>query len=178
MKSQVQLHDKNFTLYISFENLQQRIRQMATQMDNDYTGKDIVFVAILNGAFMFAADLLKEIRTKCEIQFVKISSYAGLQSTGQIIQHIGLSTTLENKHVIIIEDIIDTGNTLFQFLPEIKKRNPASIKIATLLLKPAALKHELKIDYTGMEIPNDFIVGYGMDYNELGRNLKDIYVIK
>ena len=178
IKPAIQLHDKTFELYIGYETLQQRIRQMATEIDSHYQGKEICFVAILNGVFMFAADLLKEVRTKSEIHFVKLSSYSGTESSGKVNELIGLTANLEGRHVILLEDIIDSGNTVYHFLPHLISLKPASFKVATLLFKPAALHHQLQIDYTGIEIPNDFIVGYGMDYNELGRNLKDIYVLK
>lgn len=134
-------------------------------------------MAVLNGSFMFAADLMRNIRIDCEITFVKLASYQGTQSTGKVRTLIGQDVPLESRHIIILEDIVDTGKTLFEFLPIIKAQSPASVEIATLLIKPAAMQYNIAVKYRGLEIPNDFIVGYGLDYDVLGRNLNDIYVI-
>lgn len=136
-----------------------------------------MFVAVLNGAFLFAADLLKHVSCECEITFVRVSSYAGTQSTGQVRNLIGLNENIEGRTIIIIEDIVDTGDTAMYLFNELKKQQPAEIKIASLLLKPNALKHDLKVDYTGFEVPNDFLVGFGLDYDGIGRNLNDIYTL-
>lgn len=134
-------------------------------------------MAVLNGSFMFAADLMRNIQIDCEITFVKLASYQGTQSTGKVRTLIGQDVSLESRHIIILEDIVDTGKTLFEFLPIIKAQSPASVEIATLLIKPAAMQYNIAVKYRGLEIPNDFIVGYGLDYDGLGRNLNDIYVI-
>lgn len=132
-------------------------------------------IAVLNGSFMFASDLMKELTIACELSFVKLSSYQGVQSSGTILKMIGLSEEVRKREIIILEDIIDTGNTLHFLLEELKSLTPASVRVCTLLLKPAALKQAIHPAYTGFEIPNEFVVGYGLDYEELGRNLKDIY---
>ncbi len=173
----ITLRDKTFKPYLSGDQIQTRIKHIADSINNDYINKFPLFMAILNGSFMFAADLMKYIRLECEITFVKLASYQGTQSTGRVRTLIGQDIPLENRHIIILEDIVDTGKTLFEFLPIIQSQNPASIEIASLLVKPAALQHNINVRYSGMEIPNDFIVGYGLDYDGLGRNLNDIYVI-
>ena len=146
-------------------------------MNQELKGKEIVFLTVLNGAFLFAGDLLKKITLDCEIAFIRVSSYAGTQSTGVIKNLIGLSDDMNGKTLILLEDIVDTGETVVYLLEELKKNNPSQIKVASLLLKPKALKHKLNIDYVGFEVPNDFLIGYGLDYDGLGRNLTDIYKI-
>ncbi|UKJ07430.1 hypoxanthine phosphoribosyltransferase [Solitalea lacus] len=175
---QITLHDKVFEPYIKEGAIQNRITTLAEQLSDDYKGRLPVFISMLNGAFWFTADLLKSYTGTCEISFVKFKSYHGLQSSGEVAQHIGLDVDLNGRDIIIVEDIIDTGKTLHVFLELIEKQRPASVKIVTLLFKPSAVKYPIKPDYLGFEIPNDFIVGYGLDYNGLGRNLNDIYVIK
>ena len=138
-------------------------------------GKKPLFIAILNGAFIFAADLFKQINIEAEISFIKLASYKGIKSTGKVITAIGLDVDLHRRDVIIVEDIVDTGKTLFQFLPQLQHQHPASLKIASLLHKPDALLHPIKIDYLGFTIPNKFVIGYGLDYDGLGRNIKEIY---
>jgi len=149
--------------------------RIATEINRDYNGSSPVFVAVLNGSFMFAADLLKLIKLPCSISFTKLSSYQGTESTEKVQTLIGINEDITAKKIIILEDIIDTGITLNSFMNSLKKHQPAEIKIATLLFKPDAFKKDFKIDYIGMHIPNDFIVGYGLDYNGFGRNLPDIY---
>ncbi len=173
----ITLRDKTFKPYLSGTEIQSRISKLAAVINTDYQGRFPLFIAVLNGSFMFAADLMKNIVIDCEITFVKLASYQGTQSTGNVRTLIGQDMPLENRHIVILEDIVDTGKTLFEFLPIIKSQNPASVEIASLLVKPEALQHDVSVKYRGMEIPNDFIVGYGLDYDGLGRNLNDIYVI-
>lgn len=173
----ITVKDKQFSPYITFAEIQSKIAVMAAQINSDLKDKNPLFVSILNGSFMFTADLLKEITIPCEISFVKLASYHGTQSSGDVKTVIGLDSNISGRNVVILEDIIDTGNTLAAFLPNLKNLNPASVALAALLVKPNALQHPITIDYTCFEIPNDFIVGYGLDYDGYGRNLKDIYKI-
>lgn len=173
----VQLHDRKFQPFIPYQKIQESIQTLAAQINQDYAGKEPLFVAVLNGSFMFAADLLKEIQLPCQVSFVKLASYHGISSTGSVTELIGFTENVEGRDVIIVEDIVDTGVTLEKVLHIFQHKNCASIKIATLLLKPDAYKKPAKIDYVCMEIPNEFIVGYGLDYDGMGRNLKDIYKV-
>lgn len=177
MEKQVRLNDKTFRLYKSENEILSAVRQVAHQINEDYIGKRPLLIPVLNGSFMFASDLIKELMLDCELCFIKAASYAGTSSTGAVNTIIGLNQEVEGRHIIIIEDIVDTGNTLAKILPIFYEQNPASLKVASLLYKPMALKNDLKIDYVGMEIPNEFIVGYGLDYDGLGRNLRDIYQV-
>ncbi len=174
----IKLHDKEFRICIPYEKISESIKEVAAQINSDYAGKDTpLFLSVLNGSFMFSADLLKFIEFNCEISFIKLSSYEGTSSTGVVREMIGVSKPLEGRNVIIIEDIVDTGGTVEVLHDLIKSKGAADIKICTLLLKPDAYKKPIPIDYAAMKIPNDFIVGYGLDYDELGRNYKDIYVL-
>jgi hypoxanthine phosphoribosyltransferase len=173
----ITLHDKNFVLSIANADIQKAIEKVAKQINVDMAGECPLFISLLNGAFMFTADLLKLMDMICEVSFIKYSSYADTHSTGEVTELIGLSTSIKNRTVIILEDIIDTGNTIAKLLKDLAPLSPKTVKIATMLYKPASFKENYKIDYVGMEIPNDFIVGYGLDYDEAGRNLKDIYVL-
>jgi hypoxanthine phosphoribosyltransferase len=173
----VKIHDKEFKVSISTEVIQNRIAELGRQLSEDMKGKRPLFVAVLNGAFLFAADLLKHVTCECEITFVRVSSYSGTQSTGQVRNLIGLNEKIEGRTVIIIEDIVDTGDTAMYLINELKKERPSEIRFASLLLKPKALKHDIHVDYTGFEVPNDFLVGFGLDYDGLGRNLNDIYTL-
>jgi hypoxanthine phosphoribosyltransferase len=155
--------------------IQERVAALAEELNRDYRDKKPLCIAILNGSFMFAADLFKHISVPAEISFIKLASYKGTRSTGNVITAIGLDENLSDRHIIILEDIIDTGKTLFGFLPQLKQQGPASIKICALLQKPAALLHPLTIDYLGFSIPDKFVVGYGLDYDGLGRNINGIY---
>ncbi len=177
MEKLVKLNDKSFRLYKSEREILAAVKDVAYKINEDYIGKRPLIIPILNGSFMFASDLVKELMLDCEVCFIKAASYAGTKSNGTVNTLIGLSHNVEGRHLIIVEDIVDTGNTLARILPELERQNPASIKIATLLLKPLALQVQLDIDYVGMEIPNEFIVGYGLDYDGLGRNLRDIYQV-
>lgn len=171
----VKVHDKEFIPYITSSEIEEQVTRVAAEINSDYEGKNPLFIAILNGAFMFASDLLKQVTVESEISFIKLASYKGIKSTGKVITSIGLDVDLHHRDVVIIEDIVDTGKTLFHFLPQLQHQNPTSLKIASLLHKPDALKHPLKIDYLGFTIPNKFVIGYGLDYDGLGRNLKEIY---
>lgn len=171
----VQIHDKSFIPYLSETEIKEKIKVMAAGISKDYADKKPLFIAILNGAFMFASDLFKELTIDAEISFIKLASYSGTKSTGNVLTAIGLDTDINGRHVVIIEDIVDTGKTLSSFLPQLEHQSPASIKLAALLNKPEATTHPIKIDYLCFSIPNKFVVGYGLDYDGLGRNLKEIY---
>ena len=173
----VKFKDKEFKLFIRNEEIQKAIIQVAGKINMELKGKKPLLLGILNGAFMFAADLMKNLDNGCEISFVKFSSYSGITSTGKVNTLIGFNETIKGRVVVILEDIVDTGATLENLLQSISEYEPVEIKIATLLFKPEAYTKSIKLDYVGMEIPNDFIVGYGLDYEGLGRNLKDIYKV-
>lgn len=171
----IKVHDKYFVPYIPEAELMQRIKDLAAQIDEDYRYKKPLFIAILNGSFMFAADMFKHITIESEICFIKLASYKGTKSTGQVITAIGLDTDIVGRHVIVLEDIIDTGKTMSEFLPQLHNQQPASLKVATLLHKPEATTFPINIDYLGFSVPNKFLLGYGLDYDGLGRNIKEIY---
>ncbi len=173
----VQLHDKRFSVSISAEKIDQAVQVVADNINRDYKGKRPLFLIVLNGAFMFASDLLKKINIDCETSFVKLSSYSGTTSTHVVRELIGLDEVLTDRDVIVIEDIIDTGITMENTIQKLKHLQAKDVKIATLLFKPNAFQKDYAIDYVGIEIPNDFIVGYGLDYDGLGRNLPCIYKI-
>ena len=174
----MQIKDLEFEPYLSGKSINEEIAKVAEAINYDYADKDPVFIAVLNGAFIFMADLARYITIPSEITFVKVKSYEQLQSSGEHREFIGLETSIENRHVIIVEDIVDSGNTIQYLLAQLDKQKPKSISIATLLFKPKALKHSIDIDYVGIRIPNDFVVGYGLDYDGFGRNLPDIYRLK
>ena len=171
----IKLHDKKFDTYLSAETIQQKIEEIAIKLNEDYKEKRPLFIAILNGSFMFAADLFKHLTIEAEICFIKLASYRGMKSTGHVITAIGLDHDLFGRDVVIVEDIVDTGKTLSEFLPQLHHQQPRSFKIVTLLHKAEATKYPLQIDYVGFNIPDKFVVGYGLDYDGLGRNLKEIY---
>lgn len=171
----IKLHDKTFEPYVSAEELNQINERMASEVYQDLQESRPIFIAILNGSFMFAADFLRHYKGECEISFVKMASYQGTQSTGKIHQLIGLSTPVEGRDVVILEDIIDTGNTLEEIYRLFENQKVKSFRIATLFFKPDAYKKDLKIDYVGKPIPNRFIVGYGLDFDEIARNLPQVY---
>lgn len=174
----VKIHDKDFELFISNEKLQAVVEEMAVKMNIDFKDKNPLFLCILNGSFMFAAEIFKRISLlDSEITFIKLASYSGTNTTGTVKQLIGLNEDLTGRTIVVLEDIVDSGITIANTIEQIKAKNPADIKIATLLLKPDALKIEVQLDYIGLEIPNDFIVGYGLDYDGRGRNLPDIYKV-
>jgi hypoxanthine phosphoribosyltransferase len=176
--SVIKVHDKSFETYLSEEVIQQRIKEMAAQINIDYAGKRPFFIAILNGSFMFAADLFKQLSIDAELCFIKLASYKGMKSTGDVVTTIGLDDDLFEKEVIIVEDIVDTGKTLHNFLPKLVHQQPSSLKIAALLHKSAVTAYPLTLDYVGFDIPDKFVVGYGLDYDGLGRNLKEIYQLR
>lgn len=171
----IKVHDKYFVPYLTEVTVLERIAQLAQQIDQDYAGKKPLFIAILNGSFMFASDLFKYISIEAEICFIKLASYKGTKSTGQVITAIGLDTDIVDRHVVVLEDIIDTGKTMNEFLPQLLNQQPASLKIAALLHKPEATAYPITIDYLGFSVPDKFLLGYGLDYDGLGRNLKEIY---
>lgn len=171
----VQVKDKRFRPFIDAATIAQRVAELAAKISEDYKGLDPLFIGILNGSFVFAADLFRSISIPAEISFIKLASYKGTSSTGHVITAIGLDENLRGRHIIIVEDIVDTGKTMSAFLPELLDRHPASVKIASLLIKPEALAHNVTVDYYGFEIANQFVVGYGLDYDGYGRNLPELY---
>ena len=175
--STIRIHDKTFEIYLSETAIQERSKNIADSINEEYKDKQPLFIAILNGSFMFAADLFKYLTINSEISFIKLASYRGMKSTGNVITSIGLDADLFGKDLIIIEDIVDTGKTLYNFLPKLKDHHPSSLKIAALLHKPEATRFPLNLDYVGFSIPDKFVVGYGLDYDGLGRNLKEIYQV-
>ncbi len=174
----VRLRELNFSVTKTREEIAARVRQIGANLNLDYANKKPVFLAVLNGAYVFTADLVREFEGECEVAFVKLSSYAGKESTGDVATRIGLATSIKNRHVIITEDIVDTGNTMHKFLRELEEFEPASVEIAALLVKPDALLHDISVRYVGFNIPPDFVIGYGLDYDGLGRNLPDIYTLE
>lgn len=175
--NEITVHGKNFKVFIEEKQILKRVKEMAQQIVNENRGGDILFLAVLNGSFVFAADLLRNIEMNVELSFLKLSSYSGVKSTGEVRRLIGLDEDLDNKTVIIIEDIIDTGQTLDGVIEDLHKQGAGTIKIASLLFKPDAYMGSQDIDYLGFEIPNDFVIGYGLDYDGLGRNLRSVYRI-
>lgn len=171
----IQVHDKQFKPFLSQEKIATRVQELADTLNKDYAGRTPLFIPILNGSFMFAADLFKALTISVEICFIKLASYKGTVSSGRVITSIGLDTDLFGKDVIILEDIVDTGKTLSRFLPQLLHQQPASLKICTLLYKPDAVVYRIPVDYFGFIIPDKFVIGYGLDYNGLGRNQKEIY---
>jgi len=173
--SVIQVHDKFFQPYLTADQIDMQVRRMAGEINRDYKGMRPLFIAILNGSFMFASDLFKHLDIEAEISFIKLSSYKGTSSTGHVVQAIGLLESLKGRQVIILEDIVDTGKTLSDFMPQLIEQEPASLKVAAFLHKPEAQSHPLDIHYLGFSVPNKFLLGYGLDYDGLGRNLKEIY---
>lgn len=173
----VKVKDKTFRTFIPEAEIQQRVKAVADKLNEDLKDKNPLFLAVLNGSFVFAADLMRMITITCEISFVKLASYQGTVSSGKIKEVIGINEDLKGRTVVIVEDIIDTGFTMKRMLEQLGTRDPESLHICTLLVKPGKLQVPLNIEYAAMEIPNDFIVGYGLDYDQQGRNLRDIYTI-
>ncbi len=174
----IDIKDKTFETLIPEEEILRRVKTVADKMNNDLKGKNPLLLGVLNGSFIFAADLMRMLTIDCEISFVKMSSYEGTSSTGAVKKLVGLKENIEGRTIVIVEDIVDTGLTMEQMLKYLEEFKPAEVHICTLLLKPENLKRDLNIEYVAMEIPNDFILGYGLDYDGLGRNLRDIYVVK
>lgn len=173
----IQIKDKKFRLSIPESEIQAAVRKVAEQINHDITEKNPVFICVLNGAFMFAGDLMKNVNMPCEITFVKLSSYDGLYTSGVVKEIIGLNESVVGRNVVVVEDIVDTGITMERILSSLRAKGANEIRVATFLQKPDALQCDIKIDYVAMKIPNDFIVGYGLDYDGYGRNLKDIYTV-
>lgn len=171
----IQLHDLRFRSFMAAETIRARVRHLGRSIAERHSGHTPLFLAILNGAFIFTADLIRACALPSEVDFMRLSSYDGTASSGQIIRHLDVVQNLEGRHVIIVEDIIDSGQTMAHLLPQLQAQQPASLEVATLLLKPGAVQHELPIHYLGFEIPNAFVVGYGLDYRGLGRHLPDLY---
>lgn len=175
--SRVTIKDKTFETSIPEADIQKRVKAVADRINHDFQGRVPILLSVLNGSFVFAADLMRYLNIECEISFVKMASYQGTSSTGTVRKLIGVNTDLKGRDVIIVEDIVDTGVTMKNMLAMLKEYEPASLHICTLLVKPQKLTVPLNIEYCAMEIPNDFIVGYGLDYDQLGRNLRDIYTV-
>jgi hypoxanthine phosphoribosyltransferase len=174
----IKVLDKEFVPYLSEKEIQEKITELALQLNKDYAGKRPIFLSILNGSFLFTADLFKQITIEAEVCFIKLASYKGMSSSGNVITAIGLEANVSGRDIIILEDIIDTGKTLHHYLPQLVSSGPASVKVVVLLNKKEALQFPVQVDYSCFEIPNKFVVGYGLDYDGLGRNSKDIYQLK
>lgn len=175
--SVIQIKDKRFKTFIPEEKIMKEVARVADEINRDLSGTNPLFISVLNGSFMFTADLMKHLTMPCEVSFVKLASYEGTSSTGKVKELVGLSDDITGRTVVIVEDIVDTGLTMRQLVETLRARGPKEIRIATLLVKPDKLKVKLDIDYVAMNIPNDFIVGYGLDYDGLGRNYRDIYTV-
>ncbi|MCF2736345.1 hypoxanthine phosphoribosyltransferase [Bacteroides caecigallinarum] len=175
--STIRIKDKSFTTFITEDKILKEVSRVADEINRDLEGTEPLFLSVLNGSFMFTADLMKRISLPCEISFVKLASYAGTSSTGKVKELVGLNENIEGRTVVIVEDIIDTGFTMQRLVETLRSKNPKDIRIATLLVKPDKLQVNLDIDYVAMNIPNDFIVGYGLDYDGKGRNYRDIYTV-
>lgn len=176
METNVTVHNKEFELLLEQDAIEKRIRLMAIQLNVDYENRNPIFIGVLNGSFLFMAELMKEIDLACETEFIKVASYHGATSTGAIKDALGMPQNLKDRDVIVVEDIVDSGLTMKYILSKIHEQEPASVTVCTLLFKPDALKEEIEnLNYIGFEIPNEFVVGYGLDYDGLGRNLNDIY---
>lgn len=173
----ITIKDKKFLLSIPEKEIQEAVKKVAERINRDLADKDPLFICVLNGAFMFAGDLMKNVNIPCEITFVKLSSYNGLYTTGAVKEVIGLNESVVGRNVVVVEDIVDTGITMERILDSLKAKGANEIKVATFLQKPEALQRDVTIDYVAMKIPNDFIVGYGLDYDGYGRNLKSIYTV-
>ena len=173
----IKIKDKSFRVSISEAVIKSRVKALAEQISKDLDGKNPLFLCVLNGAFIFAADLMREITIPCNISFVKLASYEGTISTGKVQEVIGLNENISGRTVVIVEDVVDTGRTMRQMIESLGTRNPASVQICALFVKPDKLEEPLDVDYVAFSIPDDFILGYGLDYDQEGRGLKDVYTI-
>ena len=173
----IQVKDREFEVFLKEEDIQKEIKRVAAEINRDYVGKEPLFLCILNGSFMFAADLLKDVNIPCNVSFVKVSSYQGTDTTGKVKELMGLQEDVEGRHIIIVEDIVDTGYTMRDVLDLLAEKKAASVQVCALLCKPDKLKVDINLKYLAMNIPNGFIVGYGLDYDGFGRNSRDIYKI-
>ena len=173
----VKIKDKSFRVSLPEAEIKERVKALAEQMSKDLEGKDPLFLGVLNGSFIFAADLMREMTIPCEISFVKLASYQGTTSTGKVREVLGINEDLSGRTVVIVEDIVESGRTMRQMIESLGTRNPESVRICTLFFKPEKLKEDLNLDYVAFSIPDDFILGYGLDYDGLGRELKDVYTI-
>jgi hypoxanthine phosphoribosyltransferase len=171
----IKIKDLEFIPYVTHSDILERIRELAININDDYQNKNPLFIAVLNGSFMFASDLMKRIDVRSELTFIKVTSYEGIESTGSIKEMIGIGQSITDRHIVIIEDIVDTGHTITHLLNEMNKMDPSSIEVVTLFSKPESHETKLYIKYTGFDIPNKFIVGYGLDYDGYGRNYQDVY---
>jgi hypoxanthine phosphoribosyltransferase len=174
----IKIHDREFVKTIPAEEIAARVKGVAERINRDYAGKRPLLIGVLNGCFMFVSDLMKNLEIECEVSFVKFSSYQGAETTGNVKQLLGLSESIEGRDVIIVEDIVDTGLTMHKMLETLAEKKPASLAVASLFLKPARLRVPVEVKYSAFEIPDRFIVGYGLDYDGLGRNLPDVYDVK
>lgn len=173
----VKIKDKTFKTSITEREIRERVKAVAERISHDMEGKNPLLLGVLNGSFIFAADLMRELTIPCEISFVKLASYQGITSTGKVHEVLGINEDLAGRHIVIVEDIVDTGKTMKQMIESLGTRNPASVHVCTLFVKPDKLQEPIDIEYACFSIPNDFIVGYGLDYDQQGRNLKDIYTL-
>lgn len=173
----IKIQDKEFKLFIPFANIKRAVDNIALQINNEYLDKEVLFIVVLNGAFMFSAELLKNIKVSSQVSFVKLSSYSGSATTGNVKEIIGLNEDIKDKNIVIIEDIVDSGHTIESLVRQINGQKPASLKVATLLFKPQSYLKNMKIDYVGLEIVNEFVIGFGLDYNGYGRNYENIYAL-
>ena len=177
-KNRVKLYDKTFEVMIPAEQIDRAVEQVAEQINVDYADRETpLFLGVLNGSFMFMSDLMKKVDFNCELSFVKLASYAGTSTTGKVQELIGLKNNIEGRHVIVVEDIVDTGESIEHLMRSLSGHNPASVEVATLFFKPNSYSKQIPIKYKALEIGNEFIVGYGLDYDQLGRNLKDVFVV-
>jgi hypoxanthine phosphoribosyltransferase len=173
----IQIHDKKFSLSIKEEEIQAAVRRVGEAINRDLAETNPLFICVLNGAFMFAGDLMKVVNFPCEITFVKLSSYEGIYTSGNVKEIFGLNESIVGRNVVVVEDIVDTGITMEKIIESLNAKGAKSIKVATFLQKPEALQRDITVDYVAMKIPNQFIVGYGLDYDGYGRNLKEIYTV-
>lgn len=178
MQHEITAHDLTFVPFIDKEKIAARVAELGKQITKDYQGERPLIIGVLNGAFVFVSDLVRACEVECEVEFVRLKSYSGTSSTGEIRTIFGMNVPVEGRHVIVVEDIVDSGRTLDYFLKDVQAKNPASVRLASMLLKPEALKFPIKVDYLGFEVPNKFVVGYGLDYDGLCRNLPAIYQLK